>query len=83
MCITGNSFVQSCTNNVPSRNAKTKPRGSSQALIVLIGHGARIFDKTNVSEHLIKVITKNKPKILIGLNQKVCRQAQGISESLT
>lgn len=29
---------------------------------------------TNVSEHLIKIVIQNKPKMLTGLNQKVCGQ---------
>ena len=35
----------------------------------------------NVSEHSIKTVMKNKPKMLTGLNQKVCGQVQGLAVS--
>lgn len=35
----------------------------------------------NVSEHLIKTVIHNKPKMLTGLNQKVCEQARVLAIS--
>ena len=34
--------------------------------------GARLGNMVNVSELLINIVRINKPKMLIGLNQKVC-----------
>jgi hypothetical protein len=45
--------------------------------------GARIDGTVNICELLINVVIADKPKALIGLNQKVRGQAQGLFDFLT
>ena len=42
------------------------------------GRGPAVRDKVNPGEVLIKVVNKDKPKMLSGLNQKVRGQVRGL-----
>ena len=75
-CVAGNGGVRSLWDNVASSEKDGNP-------IVRTGcdcqhRGGRelgLNGKVNIGESLINVVITNKPKVLIGLNKKVCGQA--------
>jgi hypothetical protein len=76
-CGRSNPAVRSSWDNVtsPHRGGRTSREGIRR-LLTPRRSGARVDGKANSGELLINVVRSNKPKALIGLNQKVSGQVQ-------
>jgi hypothetical protein len=79
-CGRSNPTVRSSWDNVTSPDPGGRAsRERARRLLALRRSGARVDGRANSGELLINVVRTSKPKALIGLNQKVRGQVQGIS----
>ena len=78
-CGRSNPTVRSSWDNVSSPDPGGRvSREGTRRLLALKRSGTRVDGMANPGELLINVVRTSKPKTLIGLNQKVRGQVQGI-----
>jgi hypothetical protein len=80
-CGRSNPAVRSSWDNVTSPSGGRISREGIRRLPTPRRSEARVDGRANSGELPINVVRSNKPKALIGLNQKVCGQVQGYPPS--
>ena len=83
-CGRSNPAVRSSWDNVTSPHRGGRgPRERTRRLPAPRRSGARVDGRANPGELLINVVNQDKPKALLGLDQKVSGQVQGLSIPLS
>jgi len=81
-CGRSNRIVRSPWDNEPSpEEAAARPRGEAATASIEAVGAPGLDGMVSSCEPPINVVTLNKPKMLIGLDQKVCGSVRGLSPS--